>query len=66
MQHEASILVLDGWARFAAPARIGVLVRELRGAVERLLLAKLEDPGLALAGHRVVDAMHALLETDGF
>jgi ATP-dependent RNA helicase DHX57 len=57
---------LDGWARFKAPARIGVLLQQLRAAVAQLLAAKVEDPGLSLAGHRVVDALHALLATDGF
>lgn len=64
--HEQGLLMLDGWAKFKAPARIGVLVRELRGAIDALLASKVEQPGLQLTGHRAVDALHALLATDGF
>lgn len=32
-----SALQVDGWAEFRAPARIGVLVRELRAGVAMLL-----------------------------
>jgi hypothetical protein len=32
-----SVLQVDGWAEFRAPARIGVLVRELRAGVAMLL-----------------------------
>jgi hypothetical protein len=47
-----------GWRRWCvcAPAR---------AQVDKLLAAKLEDPGLNLAGHRAVDALLTLLSTDG-
>ena len=66
VRHEAGEVVVDGFARFAAPARIGVLVRELRSAVDGLLDSKLENPSFDLAGSPATQAMHRLLETDGF
>ena len=66
VRHGDGELVMDGWARFAAPARTGVLIRELRAAVDGLLAAKLADPGVSLVGAPAVGAMHRLLETDGF
>jgi len=66
VRHGDGELVMDGWARFAAPARTGVLIRELRAAVDGLLAAKLADPGVSLVGAPAMGAMHRLLETDGF
>ena len=37
-------LQVDGWAEFRAPARIGVLVRELRAGVAMLLGRKVKYP----------------------
>eukprot|EP00775_Hariotina_reticulata_P004412 gene4412-4665_t len=64
--HDQGLLLLDGWARFKAPARVGVLIKHLRHAVSGLLAAKINDPGLPLTGQKAVEAMHALLATDGF
>eukprot|EP00879_Flechtneria_rotunda_P019881 GHRR01020897.1.p1 GENE.GHRR01020897.1~~GHRR01020897.1.p1 ORF type:complete len:959 (+),score=404.55 GHRR01020897.1:326-3202(+) len=64
--HDQGLLLLDGWARFKAPARVGVLIKHLRTAVAALLAAKVADPSLELAGQRVVETLHALLATDGF
>ncbi|KAF8055672.1 DHX57 [Scenedesmus sp. PABB004] len=64
--HDQGLLLLDGWAKFKAPARVGVLIKHLRAAVASLLAAKVADPSLDLAGQRVVEALHALLATDGF
>ena len=66
VHHGEGLVRVDGWATFKAPARIAVLVRELRAEVGALLGRKVNDPGLNLAGSRVVEAMHHLLSTDGF
>ena len=66
MSHEAGLVQVDGWATFKAPARIAVLVRELRAQCAALLAHKIADPGLDVSGSRVVEAMHHLLATDGF
>ncbi len=57
---------VGGWAEFKAPARIGVLVRELRRGIAALLQRKIEDPAADLTHEPIVDAMHQLLATDGF
>ena len=57
---------MDDWAEFRAPARIGVLVRELRKGVATLLEAKIADPGADAAHAPIIDAPHQLLATDGF
>ena len=66
MHHEQGLVRVDGWATFRAPARIAVLVRELRAEVAALLGRKVTDPGLDIGASRVVEAMHHLLSTDGF
>ncbi|KAK9846310.1 hypothetical protein WJX81_001334 [Elliptochloris bilobata] len=65
VKHAEGLLQIDGWV-LKAPARIAVLVRELRQEVDRLLLQKVERPGLDLAHSPAVAAMHNLLATDGF
>ncbi len=58
---------VDDWAVFRAPARIGVLVRELRAGVAALMAAKLADPSAgAGTAQPLVAALHQLLATDGF
>lgn len=57
---------VDGWAEFRAPARIGVLVRELRGGVAALLARKIADPAADVSADPLVTALHQLLATDGF
>jgi len=65
VRHEQGALTVDGWAAFEAPARVAVLVRELRAGVDRLLSAKVADPGLHIAGSPAVTALLALLQSDG-
>lgn len=60
------LLKVDGWAEFRAPARVGVLVRELQQGIATLLQQKIENPASDLAHAPIVDAMHQLLATDGF
>jgi ATP-dependent RNA helicase DHX57 len=66
VHHGEGLVRVDGWATFRAPARIAVLVRELRAEVAALLGRKVVDPGLDVGSSRVVEAMHHLLSTDGF
>jgi hypothetical protein len=61
----AGKLVLDGWVRFTAPARVGLLVRELRGELEALLREKEARPALDLAASPVIQAVLLLLRTNG-
>ena len=66
VHHSEGLVRVDNWATFKAPARIAVLVRELRAEVGALLNRKVNNPSLNLSDNRVVEAMHHLLSTDGF
>ena len=66
VQHEKGMILVDDWASFKAPARIGVLVRELRAELARLLAQKIEDPQTDMSQSKLIDAMHQLLSSDGF
>lgn len=63
--HEKSKLVMDSWMYFQAPARIGVLVRELRRALDKLLIEKIENPSLSLSNSPIIDAILLLLRSNG-
>ncbi|XP_002973866.2 DExH-box ATP-dependent RNA helicase DExH1 [Selaginella moellendorffii] len=66
VRHERQMIVVDGWLEFEAPARIAVLIKELRKRVDALLLEKTGNPGLDISSSAVVAALLRLLETDGF
>ena len=66
VHHEQGLLKVDDWAAFKAPARIAVLVRELRLEVAQLLERKVVNPAVDLSKSKLIDAMHHLLSTDGF
>ena len=66
VQHEEGTLKLDGWATFKAPARIAVLIRELRQQVDHLFLAKVADASLDMFDSPITAVMHDLLAKDGF
>jgi ATP-dependent RNA helicase DHX57 len=55
----------DAWIRFRAPARIGVLIKHLRKALDVLLAAKLDDPSLDISASPVIDAVVRLLLSAG-
>jgi ATP-dependent RNA helicase DHX57 len=50
-----------GWIRFHAEARVGVLVKGLRAALNRLLSDKIAQPALELRDEPVVEAILRLL-----
>lgn len=61
-----SIISVDGWAEFKAPASIGILVKGLRAELDAVLAAKIRDPGLELSNSKAAAAVMELLSTDGF
>jgi HrpA-like RNA helicase len=65
VHHERGTLKVDDWAEFEASPRTAVLVRELRRAVDGLLLDKIEDPALDVQSSGAVNALLQLLATDG-
>ncbi len=48
VQHTAGTVTVGGgnWLRFRAAAKVGVLVKQLRRALDVLLAEKIDDPGL--------------------
>jgi len=64
--HHRGILKVDNWAEFRAPARVGVLVREMRAGVASLLARKIADPSADVSSDPLVAALHQLLSSDGF
>eukprot|EP00850_Spirogloea_muscicola_P006660 SM000032S12044 [mRNA] locus=s32:111779:119402:- [translate_table: standard] len=66
VRHERKLISLDGWMEFEAPARIAVLIRELRGRVASLLADKIGNPALDISSSPVIASLVRLLATDGF
>ncbi|KAG2486676.1 hypothetical protein HYH03_014607 [Edaphochlamys debaryana] len=66
VDHSAGLVRVDEWAKFKAAATVGVMVRELRAEMDRLLAAKIADPDLELSSYGVVAAVEELLSSDGF
>jgi ATP-dependent RNA helicase DHX57 len=54
------------WMKFKAPARLGVLVRGLRAALDELLKWKIAEPAVDIASSPVIDAVLRLLAGHGF
>lgn len=58
-------LTVDGWARFKAPGKVAVLVRELQAEVRRVLLQKIRNPGGDVSSNPALLALQRLVATDG-
>jgi ATP-dependent RNA helicase DHX57 len=65
VQHEQGLLLVDEWAKFKAPAKIAILVREMRQLVNKLLSTKVENPRLDISSSELVDVLLKVLTTDG-
>lgn len=66
MHHEHELIVVDDWIKFNAPARIAVLVKEIRSEFLALLDAKIKDPSFDLSTSDLVDVVTKLILNDGF
>ncbi|CAO3593081.1 unnamed protein product [Absidia cylindrospora] len=55
----------DGWLKFRAWARIGVLVNQLKRLLSAELDSKIQDPNQDVSSSGVVNAMVALISNDG-
>lgn len=66
VKHERQSITVDDWLQFEAPARIAVLIRELRLKVDSILLDKIQQPSVDISSTPVVTALIRLLTTDGF
>ena len=67
VHHREGVITVgtNGWVRFHAEARIGVLVKGLRAALSKLLAHKIAAPGWDVAGHPVIGAITRLLQGNG-
>ena len=65
VQHESQIILVDQWIKFSAPARIAVLIKEIRNELERLLEEKIKQPSLDISNHVLIETVTQLLSTDG-
>jgi ATP-dependent RNA helicase DHX57 len=66
VKHERQAITVDTWLQFEAPARIAVLIRELRMKVDSLLLQKIQQPSVNISSSPVIEVLIRLLTTDGF
>ena len=66
VMHQRNKIVVDGWMYFDAPARVGVLIRELRRELDALLERKIENPLLDIGASPLIDAMMAMLQSSGY
>jgi ATP-dependent RNA helicase DHX57 len=66
VKHERQAITVDTWLQFEAPARIAVLIRELRMKVDSLLLQKIQRPSVNISSSPVIEVLIRLLTTDGF
>ena len=66
VRHAEGTLSLDRWATFKAPARVGVLLKEIRARLDGVLRDKIERPDedVLASGGPVVEAILRLLDTE--
>lgn len=65
VQARNDIIVIDGWAKLSANARIGALIRGLRSRMDDLLEQKIKDPKIDISGTPEMNLIVKLLVTDG-
>lgn len=65
VRHADSRVLVDDWIRFEAPARVAVLVKELRREVDAALEAKFEQPEDEAWAGEVGDVLCRLLVGGG-
>mmetsp|Transcript_15864 Transcript_15864/g.39284 ORF Transcript_15864/g.39284 Transcript_15864/m.39284 type:complete len:465 (-) Transcript_15864:112-1506(-) len=61
VQHEKSVVVLDGWIRLNAQARTAVLARELRTRLDQRLMAKFNNPTATESSPELLEAFQGML-----
>ena len=65
VQHEKQTLVIDGHITLAAPARVAVLVREMRTELQKLMARKIAEPAFDMNASSVLEVIIKLLTSDG-
>eukprot|EP00946_MAST-07B_sp_MAST-7B-sp1_P000372 g372.t1 len=66
VQHTRNKIVIDGWMYFDAPARVAVLIQELRRELDLLLGRKIEHPEIDISSSPLIDAITRLLVKAGY
>ena len=59
------VIIVDGWVKLSANARIGALIRGLRSKMDDLLSEKIKDPHLEIFDTPEMNLIVTLLITDG-
>eukprot|EP00744_Colponema_vietnamica_P019666 GILI01027856.1.p1 GENE.GILI01027856.1~~GILI01027856.1.p1 ORF type:complete len:343 (+),score=104.72 GILI01027856.1:82-1110(+) len=60
------MLTVDSWIKFQSNGRVGVLVKEIRKALDNILHRKFEDPRLQIHSDPIMDVVTRLIEHDGY
>lgn len=63
--HDQQVIVIDKWIKFSAPARIAVIMKEIRTQLNTLLQEKISQPTLDISNHVLTDVVTELITTDG-
>ena len=65
IQASNGLIVVEGWVRLAANARIGALIGGLRKRIDQLLSKKIENPNFDICGTVEMKLIRSLLVSDG-
>ena len=65
IQHLEGTIEVDDWFKFTAPARVGVLIQQLRKYMDSLLEKKFANPDEILGRDVVMDGICKLLISNG-
>lgn len=66
VRHASNKIVIDGWMYFDAASVVGVVILELRRALEELLARKIERPEIDVSSSKLIDAITKLLVKSGY
>lgn len=66
VQHQRNKIVVDDWMYFDAPARVAVLIQELRRELDLLLGRKIVNPSINISASPLIDAITRLLVKSGY
>ncbi|RUS82855.1 hypothetical protein EGW08_009377 [Elysia chlorotica] len=64
VHHTQKLVSLDGWIRFRAVARTGVIFKELRLVLNSVLSQKLREPALNITGSPVITLLRELIQAE--
>eukprot|EP01119_Soliformovum_irregulare_P019945 TRINITY_DN6405_c1_g2_i1.p1 TRINITY_DN6405_c1_g2~~TRINITY_DN6405_c1_g2_i1.p1 ORF type:complete len:601 (+),score=220.21 TRINITY_DN6405_c1_g2_i1:264-1805(+) len=65
VRHQDEIVMIDEWIRFKAPARIAVLMKEVRSELDGILSHKISDPSMDLSSLPLIEVVTDIVTRDG-